>query len=166
MVLIHTALLCEAMPIIEHFGLKKVAKNFYKNESISLCVLGVGAKKTQALAEILRCENFTKVLNIGICGAKDKSVEIGEIFCVGENLPFLKSATLECVKNPKSEIQADICDMESGEFFKICENFKVKNFCLKIVSDHLDAENLSKNFVYNLVRAKILEIKKAIFWNL
>ncbi|MBQ6223882.1 MAG: hypothetical protein IJJ58_01790, partial [Campylobacter sp.] len=61
MILIHTALLCEAMPIIERFKLKldKSEKfKIYKNEQIWLCVLGVGIKNTMNLEQILRLNSF------------------------------------------------------------------------------------------------------------
>lgn len=166
MILIHTALKCEAMPLIENLRLKKTGFNFYSNGEILLCILGVGAQKTKILAEILKSGNFSRAVNIGICGCSDENIKIGEIFAIGKKFDFLKNADLECVDKPKSEITATLCDMESAMFFKICSDFKVENYSLKIVSDYLNASKLSKNFVYNLIKAKISEIKKAIFWQI
>lgn len=89
MVLIHTALKCEALPLVEHFRLKKIKNGLYANDKISLVTLGVGAKNTERLAEILGEYKFGKVLNIGICGCRDEGIKIGEIFCVAENLSVL-----------------------------------------------------------------------------
>ena len=165
MILIHTALLCEAMPIIERFKLKldKSEKfKIYKNEQIWLCVLGVGAKNTANLAEILRINYFRKVVNLGICGCSDKGVKIGEIFCINEKIEGFKTANLECVSSPKTAINATLCDMESDEFKRVCKEFKLPFLLVKIVSDYLQTEQISKNFVYNLVKNQIKNIEKII----
>ncbi|MBR4141526.1 MAG: hypothetical protein IKR42_07060, partial [Campylobacter sp.] len=162
MILIHTALLCEAMPIIERFKLKldKSEKfKIYKNEQIWLCVLGVGAKNTANLAEILRINYFRKVVNLGICGCSDKGVKIGEIFCINEKIEGFKTANLECVSSPKTAINATLCDMESDEFKRVCKEFKLPFLLVKIVSDYLQTEQISKNFVYNLVKNQIKNIE-------
>ena len=70
MILIHTALKCEAMPLIENLRLKKTGLNFYSNGEILLCILGIGAQKTKILAEILKSGNFSRVVNIGILSGK------------------------------------------------------------------------------------------------
>ena len=165
MILIHTALLCEAMPIIERFKLKldKSEKfKIYKNEQIWLCVLGVGAKNTANLAEILRINSFNKVINLGICGCSDKGVKIGEIFCINEKIEGFKTANLECVSSPQTTIEAMLCDMESDEFGRICAEFGVSFLIVKIVSDHLNTERISKNFVYNLVKNQIKNIERIL----
>lgn len=161
MILIHTALLCEAMPIIEHFKLKKES-GIYKNEKIWLCVLGVGKKNTSKLNEILDNYKFEKIINLGICGCSDKNINIGEIFCVNQKLNGFKFANLVCVKQPQTTIKATLCDMESDEFIKICKFRKIEYFIIKIVSDYLNMQKLDKNFVYNLIKNQICKIDKFI----
>ncbi|MBP5779002.1 MAG: hypothetical protein J6W17_03505, partial [Campylobacter sp.] len=134
----------------------------YKNEQIWLCVLGVGAKNTANLAEILCVNSFRKVVNLGICGCSDKGVQIGEIFCINEKIDGIKTADLECVPSPSVAIKATLCDMESGEFKRVCTEFKVPFLIIKIVSDHLNTEKISKNFVYNLVKNQIKNIERIL----
>ena len=165
MILIHTALLCEAMPIIEHFRLnldKDEKFKIYKNGQIWLCVLGVGAKNTTNLEQILEKNHFKKIINLGICGCSDKGVKIGEIFCINEKIEGFKTANLECVPSPSVAINAMLCDMESDEFRRICTEFGVSFLIVKIVSDHLNTERISKNFVYNLVKNQIKNIERIL----
>ena len=165
MILIHTALLCEAMPIIEHFRLnldKDEKFKIYKNGQIWLCVLGIGAKNTTNLEQILEKNHFEKIINLGICGCSDKSVQIGEIFCINKKIDGIKMANLQCVSSPTMAIKERLCDMESDEFMRICDKFKKDFLIVKIVSDHLEPEKISKIFVYNLVKNQMKNIIKII----
>ena len=53
-------------------------------------------------------------------------------------------------------------DMESALFVGACERAGVPWAMMKIVSDHLRGERLSKSFVYELVKARLLQIRAAI----
>ena len=53
-------------------------------------------------------------------------------------------------------------DMESALFVSVCEHAGVPWAMMKIVSDHLRGERLSKSFVYELVKARLLQIHAAI----
>lgn len=53
-------------------------------------------------------------------------------------------------------------DMESALFVSACERAGVPWAMMKIVSDHLDGERLSKSFVYELVKARLPQIRAAI----
>ena len=53
-------------------------------------------------------------------------------------------------------------DMESTLFVNACERAGVPWVVMKIVSDHLDGERLSKGFVYELVKARLPQIRAAI----
>ena len=53
-------------------------------------------------------------------------------------------------------------DMESALFASACERAGVPWAMMKIVSDHLRGERLSKSFVYELVKARLPQIHAAI----
>lgn len=53
-------------------------------------------------------------------------------------------------------------DMESALFASVCEHAGVPWAMMKIVSDHLRGERLSKSFVYELVKARLPQIRAAI----
>ena len=53
-------------------------------------------------------------------------------------------------------------DMESTLFVNACERAGVPWVMMKIVSDHLDGERLCKSFVYELVKARLPQIRAAI----
>ena len=53
-------------------------------------------------------------------------------------------------------------DMESALFVNACERAGVPWAMMKIVSDHLDGERLCKSFVYELVKARLPQIRATI----
>ena len=53
-------------------------------------------------------------------------------------------------------------DMESALFVSVCEHAGVPWAMMKIVSDHLRGERLGKGFVYELVKARLPQIRAAI----
>ena len=53
-------------------------------------------------------------------------------------------------------------DMESALFVSACERADVPWVMMKIVSDHLRGERLCKSFVYELVKARLPQIRAAI----
>ena len=53
-------------------------------------------------------------------------------------------------------------DMESALFASVCGRAGVSWAMMKIVSDHLRGERLSKSFVYGLVKARLPQIRAAI----
>ncbi|WP_297921966.1 hypothetical protein [uncultured Campylobacter sp.] len=53
-------------------------------------------------------------------------------------------------------------DMESALFVSVCERAGVPWAMMKIVSDHLRGERLGKGFVYELVKARLPQIRAAI----
>lgn len=171
MTLLHTALLCEAQPIIERFRLKKI-DGFYINNSIKndlnspnfvLKVGGVGAKNTKnALLSTFEKFSIKFALNLGVCGSSDKNIKIGSIFCTNKNLVDFLHKNIQSVKHPNEPINTTLCDMESDEFIKICKEKNIEHLVLKVVSDYQDTDKLDKNFVYNLIKAKISDIVLAI----
>lgn len=164
MMLIHTALLCEARPLIEHYRLKKV-DGFYinKNLNTALIISGIGKKNTKnALLQAFGKFDIKFALNLGVCGCKDKSIKIGSLFCTNKKLDGFKFESIQSVKDPKQPINTTLCDMESEEFIKVCDEKNIPNLVLKVVSDYQDIDRLDKNFVYNLIKTNIKDILLAI----
>lgn len=97
MILIHTALLCEAQSFIEQFKLKKTnsTPKIYQNEKIIVCISGVGAQNTHfALEYIYQNYSIQKAFNIGIAGCNDCSICIGSLYCTNHILPQIDSLKL------------------------------------------------------------------------
>lgn len=164
MTLIHTALLCEAQPIIETYKLTKVInKKEYKNEKILLIVSGIGEAKTSAvLQHILTTRPIQKAINIGIAGCKDKNIPIGSLFCANKKLKTIPHATITTVQSPTKEIFTTLVDMEASAFFFTCKDKNIDFFILKVVSDYLDDTIPKKSFVTKLIRDTLPQWKHLI----
>lgn len=75
-----------------------------------------------------------------------------------QNTPYAaKGATRE-----RANRGIRLYDMESALFVSACERAGVPWAMMKIVSDHLDGERLCKSFVYELVKARLPQIRAAI----
>ncbi len=158
MTLIHTALLCEAMPIIEKLKLKKEDRNIYKNDEIILLVSGIGGIRTEECLESflsINSHKIKKVINIGIAGCSDESVKIGELFCINKTFSDIKTATLSTVDKPVKNIGSLLVDMEAKYFSTICEKYKIEYLIFKVVSDHLDEKIPKKEFVSSLIQKSL-----------
>jgi len=164
MTLIHTALFCEAKSIIEHFKMRCIQKKpyrIYSSDSLVLIVSGIGAKKTALHVEdILKRYEFIKAINVGIAGCKDKSVEIGTLYCTNHKLSDIDYLTLSShdkAIEDKNALSTTLVDMEADSFLKICkEQLSSGNlFVFKIVSDHLSATIPQKSFVEGLIKNSI-----------
>ena len=68
-----------------------------------------------------------------------------------------KDATRGCANR-----SVTLYDMESVFFVNACERAGVLWAMMKIVSDHLDGERLCKSFVYELVKARLPQIRAVI----
>lgn len=85
MLLIHTALNCEAKPFIKHFALKKVSNApfpLFKNDAIALIISGSGAVRTSVaigyLGGLFYNNHPISFLNVGITG--HSTYPIGSLF--------------------------------------------------------------------------------------
>ena len=75
-----------------------------------------------------------------------------------QNTPYTaKYATRGCTNH-----YVTLYDMESTLFVNACERAGVPWAMMKIVSDHLGGERLCKSFVYELVKARLPQIRAAI----
>ncbi|PID47666.1 MAG: nucleoside phosphorylase [Proteobacteria bacterium] len=156
MKLIHTALLCEAQPIIEKLRLQKMDKNIYNNDEFILTISGIGEEKTkEALNAIFSSHKIKKAINIGIAGCKDKNIPIGKLFCINEEFENIPKASITSVSKPRKDIKTLLADMETSAFKTKCEKFHVPYLIFKIVSDHLDATIPKKAFVSSLIRESL-----------
>ena len=159
MTLIHTAFFAEAKPIIEHFKLQFITKKpfkIYKNKDIILCITG-WAKQTLHVKEVAQKYEISKAINIGTAGCKDKSIEIGELFCTNKKLSDIPFATLSCSKEPidsPKNIDTTLVDMESIYFLEATKKIE-ERYIFKVVSDYLDINVPKKEFVWEIISNSI-----------
>ena len=169
-ILIHVALKHEAKPIIEQFRLQCVqTKPFkvYKKDDIVLAVCGMGKQNTLRLKEVYKDYALKKAINIGIAGCKDKSIEIGSMFCTNHKLEHIDYATLTTVNEPlenSADLKTTLVDMEAESFISVCKEFlDIKDiYILKIVSDHLDTTIPKKEFVWKIIEKNLTSISTIV----
>lgn len=156
MKLIHSALLCEAQPIIDRFKLQKISSSIYKNDDLIVAISGIGEKKTkECLKSIFSTEKIEKAINIGIAGCKDKEIDIGELFCINKTLEGIKTTTITTVKKPTCNIDTTLVDMEAKAFEFTCKEFGVEYLIFKVVSDYLDERIPKKAYVTELIKESL-----------
>ena len=174
MILIHTALLCEAQIIIEKYKLTKISSSpkVYRNNNILVLVGGVGKQNTiKSLKFIFENYEVRKAFNIGIAGCGNKKFEIGELFCTNKKLDNIKYKELKTVDfgieicDDISSLNLDfLYDME-GEYFLLISQKYLQNeniYIFKIISDYLDDAIPSKDFVKKLIHQNIANMENWI----
>jgi len=155
MILIHTALLCEAQSFIEYYKLKKTnsTPKIYQNQNILVCISGIGKEKTLLALEYIY-ENYpiNKAFNIGIAGCNDTNISIGSLYCTNhalDQINFLPLITSNTVVTKSKKKETTLYDMEAKYFLEISEKH-LKNdalFIFKIVSDYLEDTTLPKDLI-------------------
>ncbi|MEG6612541.1 nucleoside phosphorylase [Pseudoclostridium thermosuccinogenes] len=192
MVLIVTALMIEAAPIIEHFRLKKdmAIHEFpvYRNSDIALIVSGVGKVKS-AMASAYLYSIYGKkeediLVNIGFCGAGSSRYPPGTMLLInkitdmdtgrdyypdvffGQDMP---KESVRCYSKPvmREDVGENIdifCDMESSGIMEAANKFVYSHnvAILKIVSDYLNPQNLDKEQLKGLVRNQVPQVERII----
>ncbi|MFL0196558.1 hypothetical protein ACJDU8_13475 [Clostridium sp. WILCCON 0269] len=188
MVFIVTALYCEAKPFIDGFALKKYSSinkvQVFKNEEIVLVITKGGAINTACscihVIDKFEANAYDTFINIGICGSKYKSVEIGTaVLCnkITENTsdkdfypdmvfkhPFreghLESFPKIVKEHDFKNIQGHFVDMEGAAFFQAVSMFIPPHriHCLKVVSDYLNSNSLTASQVTDLIYGNSEEI--------
>ena len=163
MILIHTALLCEAQSFIEYYKLKKLNSKIYLNDEIVILISGIGKENTISTLDYMFLHyDISIALNIGIAGCNDTSIEIGDLFCTNKKLPnvaFLPLITNDNVTTISSSDTTTLYDMEAQYFEEISlQHLKEDSiYIFKIVSDHLSDKKLAKDFIKSLIaKQKIL----------
>jgi len=169
MILIHTALLCEAQSFIEKYKLKKTnsSPKIYTNDTFIICISGMGSENTtKALEYIYSQFTITKAFNIGIAGCNNTHISIGTLFCTNKQLKHIKTLPLITSEEvvTRSNIQeTTLYDMEAKYFEQITNQYLHENdiFIFKIVSDHLSSKILEKDIIKNMI-SKQKELFKLI----
>ena len=163
MILIHTALLCEAQSFIEYYKLKKLNSKIYLNDEIVILISGIGKENTISTLDYMFLHyEISIALNIGIAGCNDSSISIGELYCTNkklQNIPFLPLITNDNITTTSLSNDATLYDMEAQYFEEISLQHLDKEsiFIFKVVSDHLSDERLAKDFIKSLIaKQKIL----------
>lgn len=167
MILIHTALLCEAQSFIEYYKLKKTNSypKIYANDSLIICISGVGEENTiKALEYVFKNYKITKAFNIGIASCNDTNITIGSLFCTNQKLQEIQTLPLitsNIAVTNSQEKQTTLFDMEGSFFENICLNYLTKEniFIFKVVSDYLNDEILPKDFVKSLIHKQTILLK-------
>jgi len=167
---IHTALKHEAKPIIEYFKLQCIQTKPYKiysKNDILLIVSGMGAQNTLHVKEAFKKYNIEKAINVGIAGCKDKTIEIGSIFCTTHQIEDIKYTTLTTVDEPLSNsknLNTTLVDMEADSFISTCKEFlDIKDiYILKVVSDHLNTSIPKKEFVWKIIEQNLKSISRVV----
>ncbi|NMM62787.1 5'-methylthioadenosine/S-adenosylhomocysteine nucleosidase [Clostridium sp. P21] len=192
MIFISTSMYSEAVPFIKKLNLKKDLRcnkfQVFKNVDTTLIVTGIG-KVMSAVAVTylfskykLKCEDI--FINIGVCGTKDETLQIGDIILCNKIIdydtkrtfypdmilkhPFQERSieTVPTVINNKNlEIQGQLVDMEASGIYEAALVFLKSHqmFFVKIISDHLEADSkLKMKSISNLLSNKSLEIIKWI----
>lgn len=71
----------EAQSIIDRFSLSKKSSELYQNDELTLLLTGEGPFEACAsVSSLLGQKNFSEVINLGIAGALDQKLLVGEIF--------------------------------------------------------------------------------------
>ena len=175
MLYIITALKPEAQAFIDKYKLIKVEyKGFYLHvgENIKVVISGVGINNSEAASNMiintLNPSSDDIFLNIGICGANTK-YKIGELIEIS-SIVYKDSTytlnqgheyTINCVDNEMSTDEYNIVDMESFGFYKATKEIK-NRYMYKIVSDHFEPQNVTKEKTKSLIFNVIEEIMKKV----
>jgi len=186
MLYITVALSAEARPLIEHFKLTRtyaLPYTMFENEEVKLIVTGVGIENammaTSAFLGHFPPSSDDVFFNIGICAAP-KSFEIGEAVLahkITSNLEqkhsyfpdilfehTLSECELLCVSSPQNTPLHVPTDMESYGVYKAVSRFLDTHQILffKVVSDHFEPENVSKELTIELISKNLKNLDAII----
>ncbi|MDP4180092.1 MAG: nucleoside phosphorylase [Bacillota bacterium] len=192
MVLIVTALMIEARPIIDHFKLKKDlsshAFEVYKNTYIILIVSGLGKVKSAMavvyLISVYSISGNNVIINIGFCGAGNNKHEIGSLLYINKISDMdmgkdyypdvfagikIPEEAIRCysrvIKREDFDGQEDFyCDMESSGFIVAANKFFYAHqiAVLKVISDFLMPQKLDKMELQGFIRDNLTKIDQVI----
>jgi len=176
-----TAHLNEARPLIRRLGLKKAQtfKTFaiYASEDTALIISGIGKIRSAAavshLLSIKPPARDSLLVNIGICGAKNREMAVGQSILIHKLLDHdtgrtfypdmlwkhsFPENTLETFSHAvyshhMQQIRGNLVDMEGTGFFEAASLFLGPHQIqlIKIVSDHLEGKPLSRELIEELV---------------
>jgi adenosylhomocysteine nucleosidase len=186
---IFCALHCEAKPIIDFLGLKKIPESrifdIYKHLNISLTITGIGKSSMAAGVAYSLAINDLKspivLLNIGIAG--HMSAQLGRLF-IAEKITDVDSAksyypqmlpdtywisqALQTVSQPQLHYASDhlLYDMEASAFYEVGTRFTSSELILaaKIVSDNAQSPiaHINAKLVTDLIATQVETISLLI----
>ena len=178
---------CEASPFITKLQLKKDLNShkfqIFKNEESILIITGVGKIKAAIAVTYLFSKFPPKdsdlLLNIGVCGTKEKAVDIGTVFFCNKivendtkrtfypdmlfNHPF-EETSIETVSSALNhdgiKLEGQLVDMEASGVYQSASIFMQAHQVsfVKIVSDYLNIENISQSQISKLIGDRTPEI--------
>ena len=188
MIMIFTALYCEAKPLIRFFGLKKdsgfIRFQVFRNEDIILLITKPGIANA-AIGVTHLCSVYPPgpsdlLLNIGICGAKNRDMPIGTVYLCNKIYemetgfsfypdmiyahPFEESGiatnSSPVLEKHTEHIPENLTDMEASGVYRAGMLFFQPHqmFFVKIVSDHFQLDKIDSNIVNELIQQNISEI--------
>ncbi|HNE83813.1 MAG TPA: hypothetical protein PLG25_08045, partial [bacterium] len=155
-------------------NIEHTAFEVFENESVCLIVSGIGKIKSAAATTYLFTTGQLHTLwNIGICGSSDTSQPIGSIWRIhkitdvasgrdfypdGSIRMTIGESALQTVDRPQENKSlhpkdASLYDMEASGFFSAATRFLSLDriHVIKIVSDHLQIQGITSDFVENLM---------------
>lgn len=168
MLYIIVALASEAQAFVDKYKLQKEKLLKYKlftNNKMKVIISGIGVDNarlaTQTLIDYFDINDNDIYLNIGICGAS-KEYQIGDILEITAIIYQKKKYflyendkyTLECTDVPDDNLRENtIVDMESFGFYDaVIHSPAIKKMkILKVVSDHFEPYNITKDRVKQLI---------------
>lgn len=180
MIYIVTALYHEASPFIKYYDLKKnprFAKNdVFENAEIRLIITGTGKIQSAIgiTSVISQFNDADKVVNVGICGAVEPYINVGDLFLAHEIKDFTSKKRyypdilfdydvrgvavttfdkpLVAGENTGNPNRLEIVDMEASGFYEAAIRFVSpdKIQLLKIVSDHLEGIRCTPELVEDI----------------
>ena len=163
MILIHTALRCEAQSFIEYYKLKKLNSKIYLNDEIAILISGIGKQNTISTLDYMFLNyDIKKAINIGIAGCNNINIKIGNLYCTNRNIKEIETLPLitsDTVVTSSNALATSLYDMEGDYFQQVSQTYLSKEniYIFKVVSDHLSSEILKKDFIKNLIsKQKIL----------
>ena len=182
-----TALMAEAVPLIEHYKMQKQPKqagfHLYRGEQIELIVCGLGRDKTlhgiKAYLAQSNVDSRPSWLNIGIAGALSQPVGsliwahsiAGKTISIPNNCARQPGMDVISLSKPSTAYRANILfDMEAAFCLKALEDnldqFKPESdlFCAKVISDNLSehCHDITKQAVTLLLRKNIMTLRNEI----
>ena len=165
--LITTATLTEAKPIIERLNLKQVQKRpfaLFSNGHSSLLVTGIGALNAAAAVSHIVTQ---PLLNFGLCAGSD----IGKLYNIKKVIddcsdksyilptdPNLPNASLRTVAKPATSHFRELVDMEAAGIVVAAKKFGITPKIVKIVSDSYDPSSVTLKLATSLIEANIEQL--------
>jgi len=166
-ILIHTALLSEAKPIISRFNLRQFETRpfrVFRGGPFLLVVSGVGKDNTlnalKFVDEQYHLSYFRTAVNVGTAGCNTEDIPIGSLYQTHGESQGIPELTLKTFGVPVTELESDgncLVDMEAEYFLESLKPYipDERLFVMKVVSDHLN-DSIQKSIDINMMIAETI----------